>query len=202
MLLSMRTSFPLFHSHLDLAHRYWSLLLQPGDVVIDATCGNGHDTLKLCQLTLSSDQGKVYAFDNQRQAIESARHYLESHLPPEILARVEFQNRCHSTFSPFIVPESIKLVVYNLGYLPGGDKTLTTCTDTTLESLRQAQKLLQGGGVLSVTCYPGHEEGAIEQQAILDYASRLSPKEWNCCHHQWINRERSPALLLIQRKEK
>lgn len=198
----MRHSFPLFQSHLDLAHSFWSQVVQTGDTVIDATCGNGYDTLKLCQLALSLHKGKVYAFDIQEQAIKSTYHYLISHLPIELQQRVILQQRCHSTFPPDILPKSIKLIGYNLGYLPGGNKAQTTQGSTTLQSLRQAQALLQSGGVISITCYPGHLEGAKEQKEVLEYVSTLSPQEWSCCHHQWLNRSHSPTLLLIQKAEK
>lgn len=195
----MRHSFPLFQSHLDLAHSYWSQIVQIGDIVIDATCGNGHDTLKLCQLTLSIDKGKVYAFDIQEQAIISACHYLESHLTIELNQRIILQQRCHSTFPNELSPQSVKLIVYNLGYLPGGNKAKTTQVQTTLQSIHQAQELIQPGGAISLTCYPGHPEGAKEQEEILAYASQLSPKEWSCCHHVWLNRQQAPSLLLMQK---
>lgn len=195
----MRHAFPLFQSHLDLAHAFWSQIVQIGDKVIDATCGNGYDTLKLCQLALSLDKGKVYAFDIQQQAIESAGQYLASHLAEGLRKHVIFQQGCHSNFPEEILPESIKLIVYNLGYLPGGNKAKTTLASTTLISLRQAQLLLQPGGIISLTCYPGHAEGSKEQKDILTYASAFSPQEWSCCHHQWINRPHAPTLLLIQK---
>jgi Putative rRNA methylase len=196
----MRHSFPLFQSHLDLAHQYWSQIARLGDRVIDATCGNGLDTLKLCQLTLSFDKGKVYALDIQSKAIESTRHFLDIHLAKELMGRVEIRQCCHSLFPAEIPPRSIKLIVYNLGYLPGGDKEKTTVDMTTLTSLGQAQALLQPGGVISLTCYPGHREGAKEQEAIVAFVADLSPKDWSCCHHVWLNRHQSPSLLLIQKK--
>lgn len=197
----MKKQFPLFQSHLDLAHQYWSQLVQPGNTVIDATCGNGSDTLKLCQLTLSSDKGKVYSFDIQQEAIDSSLKLIRSHITPEIQKNIEFQLRCHSTFPPEIRPATVRLIVYNLGYLPGGDKALTTRRSTTLQSLTQAIPLIQYGGAISITCYPGHEEGLLEQKEIIDFASLLSPKEWSCCHHIWLNRKLSPSLLLIQKSK-
>lgn len=196
----MRHSFPLFQSHLDLAHTYWSQIVQKGDLVIDATSGNGHDTLKLCQLALSIDKGKVYAFDIQSQAIESTDHFLNVHLARELKSRVELRQCCHSTFPVEILLQSIKLIVYNLGYLPGGNKAQTTQIETTMTSLRQALKLLQPGGAISITCYPGHTEGAREQAAILDYSSCLPPQEWSCCHHVWLNRQHAPSLIIIQHR--
>lgn len=195
----MIKTFPIFQSHLDLAHAYWSQLVQIGDTVIDATCGNGFDTLKLCLLSLSPDRGKVYALDNQLPAITSTRNTLATHLSSEILRRVEFHHCCHSHFPYSIPPQSIKLIVYNLGYLPGGNKLHTTLAETTRQSLSQAQDLLQPGGMISMTCYPGHAEGTKEQEAILDYLSNLSPQKWSCCHHRWCNRRQAPSLILIQK---
>lgn len=198
----MKNSFSLFQSHLDLAHFYWSQLIQIGDKVIDATCGNGYDTLKLSELALSFDQGEIYAFDIQKDAIVSAQHYLAQNLSSELNKRVHFQQRCHSTFPEALNPASIKLIVYNLGYLPGGHKQQTTQTKTTLQSLQHAQTLLQVGGMISITCYPGHPAGAEEQTCLLDYTCNLSPKEWSCCHHVWLNRKQAPSLLLMQKANK
>lgn len=197
----MRKPFPLFQSHLDLAHTYWSQSVQVGDTVIDATCGNGHDTLKLCQLALTLHKGKVYAFDNQEIAINSTRHYVENHLSPSLWQQIDIQQHCHSVFPYSIPSQSIKLIVYNLGYLPGSNKHHTTQTSTTLQSLIHAEKLLTSGGLMSITCYPGHEEGVKEQASILTYASSLSPKHWSCCHHVWLNRRQAPSLILIQKAE-
>lgn len=198
----MKQVFSLFQSHLDLAHGYWSKLVQIGDTVIDATCGKGFDTLKLCQLALSTDKGKVYAIDNQFEAIKLTQDFLNHSLPEKLRMRIKFQQRCHSSFPDDLEALSVKLIVYNLGYLPGGDKSKTTLSSTTLQSLHQAQSLLQPGGVISVTCYPGHFEGALEQEAILAFIANLSSKEWNCCHHTWLNRSQAPTLLLIQKMTK
>ena len=195
----MRHNFPLFQSHLDLAHHYWSKLIEIGDTVVDATCGNGHDTLKLCQLALSKDKGKVYAFDIQAEAIAAAKEHLAAHLSNEVQKKIEFQLRSHATFPESLNKQSVKLFVYNLGYLPGGDKAKTTLQDTTLQSLQHAAQLLAPAGAICVTCYPGHAEGAKEQESVLTFAAALPPNEWSCCHHVWTNRTLAPSLLLIQK---
>lgn len=193
----MRSRYPLFQSHLDLAHHYWEELVHPGDIVVDATCGNGQDALKLAQLALKSDQGMLYAYDIQSQALEFTKHYLTIHLSPQQLLRSRFILGCHSQFTQEIAPNSVKLIVYNLGYLPKGDKELTTKAETTLESLYHAQQLIKPGGAISLTCYPGHAAGAIEEEKILSYVKQLSPHQWSCCHHRWLNRRQSPSLLLL-----
>lgn len=195
----MRNFFPIFQSHIDLAHSYWSQLVQPGDIVIDATCGNGHDTLFLCKLAIMEEKGKVYAMDNQSLAIQSTRDLLHKELSQQHMDRVVFLHQDHSHFPHFILGESIRLIVYNLGYLPGQNKNWTTLTETTLESIQRAQQLIQLGGAISITCYPGHPEGEKELAALLCWCSNLSPKYWSCCQHLWLNRVRSPTLLFLQK---
>ena len=198
----MRSSFFLFQSHLDLTHTYWSQLVQPGDWVIDATCGNGHDTLKLCQLALTSPQGRVYGLDIQSPALLKTEQLLLTHGFKHDHQKIILENKCHSTLPAEIQPEQIKLIVYNLGYLPGANKEQTTKVSTTLQSLEQAQALLMPGGAISLTCYPGHLEGAYEQQALIDLVKQWSPQQWSCCHHQWLNRQAAPTVLLLQKSMK
>lgn len=176
------------NAHIDLAHQYWARLIQPGDTVIDATCGNGHDTLALAKLPV----GKIFAIDLQPEAIRSTRTRLKGH-------SVTYIEGCHSTFPEEIGRDTVRLIVYNLGYLPGGDKTKTTMTQTTLESIKNAQELIMNGGAISITCYPGHPEGKREEEAILEYVESLDPALWSCWHHRWINRYASPSLLLLQK---
>lgn len=194
-----RSSFPLFQSHLDLAHSYWKQIVMPGDHVIDATCGNGKDTLILCGYALQDGLGKVYALDMQDLAIASASELLQKHLPVTMRNQVEFYQQCHSSFPSSILPQSVKLIVYNLGYLPKGCKEITTKSESTLQSVQEAENLIMPGGVISITCYPGHAEGAKEQSELLSYASNLRPEMWSCCHHVLVNRTFAPSLLLMQK---
>lgn len=191
--------YPLFQSHIELAHQYWEELILMGDIIIDATCGNGQDTLFLAKQNITDDAGILYAMDIQDQAIESSKGLLKESLPPELFDRVKFIKGCHSQFPSEIEAGSVSLVVYNLGYLPGGDKGLTTLRDTTLLSIKNAFPLLKKGGAISITCYPGHAEGKVEEDALLQFTSGLDPREWSCTHHQWINRKKAPSLLLLQK---
>lgn len=193
------SKFPLFQSHLDLSHSYWEKLVHKGDIVIDATCGNGHDSLKLAQLALTTDSGNLWAFDIQEQAIKQTFHLLSQSLEPEQVERIRLLQRSHAVFPDDIANESVKLIVYNLGYLPGGNKAITTAVQSTLQSLDAAQKLISPGGAICLTCYPGHAEGAREQDHILDYTRRLHPRTWNITFHQWLNRHQAPALMLLQK---
>jgi len=196
--LGMRGLFYLFQSHLDLAHEYWGRLLVKGDCVVDATCGNGHDSSYLAAHCLTDEGGSLYLMDLQEEAIVKTRKRLQAELNMATYERITFLNQCHSTFPETIQVNSVKLIVYNLGYLPGGDKKTTTQLNSTLESLKQALKLIEKGGAISITCYPGHEQGAIEEEQLLAFSSSLDPKMWSCCHHRWMNRHQSPSLLIIQ----
>lgn len=197
----MRPQYPLFQTHLDLVYRYWTQLVLQGDIIVDATCGNGQDTLRLAKLALAESTGKIYAIDIQQKAINLTSKYLKEHLSPEQFSNIIFQTGCHSQFPIEIEPQSVKLIVYNLGYLPGGgNKELTTLTSTTLQSIQQALLLLVSGGAMTITCYPGHEEGELEEGAVLHFLRQLAPEEWNICHHRWINRKKAPSLIVIQKK--
>ncbi len=174
-------TIPLTQSHLTLAHQIWRETLSPNDIVIDATCGNGHDTLFLASLAR-----EVHSIDIQENALAAAR----KKLPPQ--HSVIFYHQCHSSL-PALTP---KLIVYNLGYLPGSDKSLTTLTETTLQSIQEAQKILVPGGTLSITCYPGHTEGAKEQNELLDY---FNSHPWPTTHYQHPVKKQSPSLIITQK---
>ena len=195
----MKQQFPLFKSHIDLAHHYWSLLLEVGDTVIDATCGNGLDTLFLARQCLDKDKGRLITIDIQMKALIQAKELLISEVSEEILSRIYFVHQCHSIFPISLIENNVKLVVYNLGYLPKGEKSITTKVDTTLSSIQSALQLISPGGTISITCYPGHEEGKREQEVIMNLVQSLDPREWSCCLHQWLNRTSAPSLLLIQK---
>lgn len=184
--------------HLEAAHTYWKECIKPGDTVIDATCGNGHDTLVLARLALEPHSGLLYAMDIQEKALQNTRKRLAAEISPECLARVHFIQKCHSEFPSEIKPNSVKVIVYNLGYLPGGDKTLTTRGEVTLQSIAAGLKLLKAGGMISLTLYPGHAEGKREEQMILDFVQNLDEGIWQWQHHRWGVRETAPSLLLVK----
>lgn len=195
------SKFPLFQSHIDLAHHYWAQIITKGDHVIDATCGNGHDTLKLALLALDKDKGHLWAFDIQALALENTRKNISENLPHETLKKIHLCCQSHENFPSEITSNSIKLIVYNLGYLPGGDKSITTALKSTLKSLERAKELIVPGGAISITCYPGHSEGEKEQEKILELVGDWAPQTWCCTHQQWLNRRKAPSLLLIQKHQ-
>ena len=165
--------------HLRLAHAYWKEVIAPGDLVIDATCGKGHDTLFLTELG-----AEVVAYDIQEEAIEATRQKVPA-------ARFRLQSHAH------FEEKEAALIVYNLGYLPGGDKSRTTHTTSTLQSVKHALQIATKA--ISITCYPGHPEGAREEALLLDFLKGIDKKQWCICHHRWLNTRAAPSLLWLRR---
>ncbi len=154
-------------------HSALAEIVGEGDCVIDATVGNGHDTLFLAQQVGVS--GKVYGFDIQQAALDETWRRLQSE---GVDARVSLYHAGHEAMA-ILLPESIrgtvKAVMFNLGYLPGGDKQRTTAISTTLAALEQAREMLAPGGVVSVLAYTGHPGGREEAEAVKRWAAALSP---------------------------
>lgn len=146
------------------AHARVAACLREGDTAVDATAGNGHDTAFLAARVGAG--GRVFAFDVQSAAIESARRRVES---AGLGGRVEFLQLSHARMAER-VPAGVAAVMFNLGYLPGGDHALITHRDETLKALDVALGLLRPGGVLTVVCYPGHPGGDEEAEAVTGWA--------------------------------
>lgn len=179
---------------LQLAQLFWSQVVSPGDNLIDATLGNGHDTCFLAKML--KGKGKIISYDIQQQAHDRATLLFDKSLTEEEKVCITLKKQSHEHFGS-IAP---KLIVYNLGYLPGGDKTLTTKRETTLLSLENATKCLLPGGLISVTCYPGHAEGAREQEALISWTKTLSPRLWSVFFYSCMNRTLAPNLISIWRQ--
>ncbi len=177
----------LIMNHIHLAHQYWDLHLSPEDVSIDATCGNGYDSHFLAQRCRS-----LYCYDIQEKAIKATRDRLKKYLH-----KTHFRHQSHRQFLNISTP--IHLIVYNLGYLPGGNKKLTTMVHQTLESLQNGLDLIAAGGMLSITTYPGHAEGLREHHAILEFCKQVSPYKIILYHHQRVSNPLSPTLFIIKK---
>ena len=173
--------------HIDLAHSYWDRLLSPEDSVIDATCGNGRDAAFLAPRCK-----RLICIDIQEDALAETRNRLEQ------WSNIDYLKQSHERFPE--VAEPIKLIVYNLGYLPGGNKAITTLTETTLKSIEAALDLVCEGGMVSITCYPGHEEGAREELSVLEMIQKLDIHRFEVCHHTWSDRVKTPSLVIVKKK--
>ena len=156
----------------DLAHQQVAAVAGMGDEVVDATAGNGHDTLELARLV--GETGRVYAFDIQQAAIDQTRRRLSRH---GLLERVTLQLCGHEHLLERLAPEcqgKIAAVMFNLGYLPGGDKQRVTRAATTVPAMEQAARCLRPGGILTVIAYPGHPGGSDELDAVTEWFENQS----------------------------
>lgn len=177
-----------------LAADYMRRTIRPGDTVVDATMGNGKDTLFLAEL--AGESGHVYAFDVQEEAVARTRERVQEAGFGE---RVTLFLAGHETMAQH-VPQGVMAIMFNLGWLPGAAHAVTTRTDTTLAAVEAAVQLIAPGGIVTVCIYPGHEEGKRELSALLDYASALSVRRYNVLHHRFLNASgETPQLILIQR---
>jgi methylase of polypeptide subunit release factors len=149
----------------EVAKRLVCAHLQPGDLAVDATCGNGWDTLALAEAV--GPDGRVIAFDVQAEAIAATRECLGQHLD-----RVTLIQASHVNLADHLTGKA-QAIMFNLGYLPGGDKALTTRTDETLPALQLALDGLDTHGLLSIVVYPGHPEGLEEAKAIDTWVAEL-----------------------------
>ena len=170
--------------------------VSPGDAVVDATMGNGHDTLALCQLV--GPEGRVYAFDVQAAAVARTRERLEA---AGMLDRAALFCLGHERMAD-MVPGPVAAVVFNLGWLPGGDHAVTTRWETTRQAVEAALSLLQPLGVLVICAYPGHPEGDRERCALADLLSALPPQRFNVLRHQFLNAGPGAPECFIAQKQR
>lgn len=170
-------------------------IVQKGDVVIDATMGNGYDTIYLGNLV--RETGKVYAFDIQEEAIESTRKKLEIN---NMISRVKLILDGHENLDKY-VKENVSCVVFNLGYLPRAKHIVITKPDTTLQAIKKSLDLLKPNGVISIASYTGHEGGLEEKNHICEYLNNLNQSQYNVLHIEFTNQiNNPPQLILVEKK--
>lgn len=156
------------------------------EIAIDATLGNGHDTD-----FLSSNFNKVYSFDIQKESVENYSIRKKDN--------VFLINESHEHLGKYI-NYKVDCVMFNLGFLPGGDKTITTMTDSTVKSIKSSLELLSPGGIVSIAIYSGHEEGKREKEGILNLLHQLPKNKYGVLLHTFLNRNEDAPLLAIVEK--
>lgn len=183
--------------------------VKTGGVYVDATMGNGHDTLFLCEM--AGECGKVFAFDIQKIALESTRKGLGEHGFTEDISVVTDGSECrgrialildgHEHMDRYVETGSVDVVCFNFGYLPGGDHAICTKSETDIQALKTALGLLKKGGMLSLCIYSGGDTGFEEKDAILAFLKDLPPKEYTVIVNSYHNRENNPPIPVFVWKE-
>lgn len=177
----------------ELAHRLIREVVAPGDWVVDATLGNGHDTVMLAEAVGAS--GHVIGFDVQADALAITRARLRS------AQSVTLHLRGHEHLEDCLPAEArnqLAAVMFNLGYLPGAEKATVTRAETTLAALVQAVAHLRIGGRITAMLYTGHPGGTQETLAVRAFASALPP-EFVTTLATRLNAVTVPELVLIER---
>jgi ubiquinone/menaquinone biosynthesis C-methylase UbiE len=176
-------------------HREAEAILKPGDIAIDATAGNGHDTLFLARLVGSG--GAVHAYDIQELAISSTRQRL---LDAGCLDQVQLHLASHACMAEHVAEETVAVILFNLGYLPGADHEVITQVEETLAALSISLTVLRPGGLLGIVCYPGHTGGDVEAEAVLIWADALG-EDFTCEVFRRLDTLRpAPFLVKILKK--
>lgn len=180
------------------AVEYSHLLLKEniaaGEIVVDATAGNGHDSKYLAELV--GDNGQVYAFDIQQKAVTQTKDLLAAN---KILNRVKIILDSHANLNQYI-SEKVAAVIFNLGYLPGGNKEIITKSKSTISALKQSLELIKENGIIILVIYSGHPGGKKEKAAILDFVATLNYKKYNVLNYKFLNQPGSPPEVLAIKK--
>ncbi|TQS75253.1 methyltransferase domain-containing protein [Ornithinibacillus gellani] len=183
---------------LEYAHDLLAETVKSGEAVIDATCGNGNDTLFLSKLT--GNEGKVIAFDIQEQAIQNTQRLLDHHNRKNVILIQD----SHDNMLQYVSPADKQWLggaIFNLGYLPKGDKTVITTPASTLAALGHILQILKPGRMVVLVVYYGHEGGMKEKEALLQYAIQLDQKQYQVLQYRYINQKNhAPFIIAIQKK--
>lgn len=186
-----------FYSVLTMAQRWVSERVERGEVVVDATAGGGVDTLMLAQLV--GPKGCVHAFDIQQDALKKTARRLADFQEPHKLGEVKLIHDSHAKLSDY-VHTPIAAIMFNLGYFPGGDESIITQPDSTIQALEQGLMLLRTGGIMTCTLYPGHTGGDTEAEIVEQWASKLPHELAHCVLYRQPQRPDAPYLIAVERK--
>lgn len=168
-----------------------------GDIVVDATMGNGHDTLFLAELV--GADGHVLSYDIQPEALYQTRLKCQNH---QLEERVSLHQKDHQ-----LAVEDVKgfdrplaAVMFNLGYLPGSDHHITTLATTTIQAVKNLLPHLKEGGLMTLVVYTGHVQGQEESNLLQEFVNTLDSAHFDVLRYEWVNRLNAPYLLAISKK--
>lgn len=175
----------------DLSHEIIKPYVTKHDIMIDATMGNGFDTLFLASISKH-----VYAFDIQDQALNETKKLLDQSNVDNVTLILD----SHENMFDYI--KTFKGVFFNLGYLPKGDKSVTTKTDITLKTLNQILPRLEVNGFILYVIYPGHDEGFKESKALFDHIKTFDPQIYKTVRIDLPFQDHNPPYILWIHKQK
>ena len=184
----------IIRNSLGQSHEYIEKFVKAGDIVVDATCGNGNDTIFLAKLV--GENGKVYSFDIQDKAINTTTKKLTEQ---NLLDRVELIKDGHQNIDKY-TSSGIKAIMFNLGYLPGGDHMLGTKAENTIAALVKSMELLAIRGIITVVVYYGGDSGFDEKESVLEFVKGIDQKKYIVMKTDFINQINCPPFLICIEK--
>ncbi|RXK18300.1 class I SAM-dependent methyltransferase [Macrococcus sp. DPC7161] len=161
--------------------------IQPNTALIDATCGNGNDTLFMCQNTTQNET--IYAFDIQTTAINNTLEKVKDFDHVKVIQQGHEHVLNH-------VHDPVSVAVFNLGYLPKGDKSIVTTPETTIKAIKDIFSLLVPKGIIILVIYPGHPEGQIERDEVMQYVKQIDQQEAHVLQYGFINQKNNPPFII------
>lgn len=180
------------------AHHLLRSAISSGDVAVDATVGNGNDTEVLAELV--GENGVVYGFDIQEMAIENTTNRLKER---NLFNHVLLNHKSHSDIGKVINEKHVGEIagaIFNLGYLPGGNKEIVTVPETTLNAITQLLTLMKKEGIIVLVVYHGHDEGKVERDALLNFVNGLDQKIAYVLKYEFMNQKNNPPFIIAIEK--
>ncbi len=178
---------------LPFARKLLEKSVQSGDICVDATAGNGHDTLFLAQLV--GKNGQVYSFDIQEKAIVKTKNRLMTENQLEQVTLIHDGHEKVKDYIPTQYHGRVTGAIFNLGYLPGGDKAIVTTPKTTIKAIEHLLDILAVGGIIVLVIYHGHDEGKFERDAILQFVESLPQENAYVLKYEFINQRNYPPFI-------
>lgn len=183
----------LLHRVLPFSKRLISETVLPNETVVDATAGNGNDTLFLAEQV--GAEGKVFAFDIQEAALVATAERLG-----DLTERVTLIMDSHANVDQY-VDGPIGGAMFNLGYLPyAEDKTIVTKPDSTITAIHKLLGMLKKGGIITISVYDGHEGGKEERDALIAYVKTLHQADVHVIRYELLNQRNNPPFLIAIEK--
>ena len=174
-----------------MAHMILSHEIKSNDVMVDATMGNGHDTLFLAE-----HAKHVYAFDIQMEALHATQHKMDQHGFTNYTLIHDSHEHIHQYVTDY------RGVIFNLGYLPNHDKSITTKKETTLLALKSILPSLSVDGFVLLVVYVGHKEGFEESLALNDYFKALDASIYKVIKVDLPYQDNQPPYIIFIKKVK
>ena len=171
-------------------HHFLEDHVQPGDICIDATMGNGNDTALLSKLV--GETGRVIAFDIQQMALDNTKEKLKKEGCPE-----NYELDSHETMADYAKENTVSCITFNLGYLPGGDHAKATKGASSIRAIETGLSLLKRKGLMTVCIYSGGDSGFEEKEEVLSYIKTLDSKKYLVIISEYANRPNNPPIPVL-----